>query len=228
VNRSWTIRVGLVAILVALAVLFAVSGPARELLRSLLGALQDMGPWGAVLLVVAFVASTLLLIPTPLLTIGAGFLFGPVAGLAVGMTAVVLGAVATQVAGRIVLRHVGRPLGLDGPRWTRVMDGVDEGGFGLLILLRMSYLFPYTWMNYAVAMTRAPVRANALATFLGMLPVIGLQVYVGSIARDLAEAISGGEGVGIVEILVLGAGAVISVGVMLHVAKVTRRKLGAP
>lgn len=225
-NRTRIIRVGLVAGVVALAVLFATSGPARELLRSLLQAVQDMGPWGAALLIGAFVVSTLLLIPTPLLTIGAGFLFGPGVGLVVGMAAVVLGALATQVAGRLALGRLGRPMGLEGPRWTRVMEGVDEGGFGLLVLLRMSYLFPYTWMNYAIAMTRATVPANALATFLGMLPMIGLQVYVGSIARDLTEALSGGDGVGVMEIVILGAGAAISVGVMLHVAKVTRRKLG--
>lgn len=225
-NRSKIIRVGLVVGVVALAGLFAVSGPARELLRGLLHAVQEMGLWGAWLLVGVFIASTLFVIPTPHLTIGAGFLFGPLLGLSVGMAAVVLGSVVTQVTGRLVLRRVGRPRGLEGPRWTRMIEGVDEGGFGLLVLLRMSYLFPYTWMNYAIAMTRASVPANALATFIGMLPMIGLQVYVGSIARDLTEALAGGEGVGVMEVAILGGGAAISVGVMIYVAKVTRRKLG--
>jgi uncharacterized membrane protein YdjX (TVP38/TMEM64 family) len=225
VNRTWIIRTGLVAIALVLVVVLATSGPARELLRSLLGAIQDMGPWGAVLLVSVFIASTLLLIPTPLLTIGAGFLFGPFVGLVVGMIAVVLGAVATQLAGRLLLPLLGRTLGFRNPKWARMVEGVDEGGFGLLILLRMSYLFPYTWMNYAVALTRASVPANASATFVGMLPMIWLQVYAGSVARDLTEVMSGGEGVGVLEIVILGGGAAISVGVMLHVARVVRRKL---
>ncbi len=225
-NRTWIIRVGLVIGVVAAAILFVVSGPARDLLRSLLHAVQDMGPLGAVLLIGAFVVSTLLLIPTPLLTIGAGFLFGPIGGIVTGMAAVVLGSLATQLVGRLVLRRLGRPRGLRHSKWTRVVEGVDEGGLGLLVLLRMSYLFPYTWMNYAIAMTRASLPANALATFIGMLPMISLQVYVGSLARDLTEALEGGDGIGIMEIAILGAGAAISVGVMLHVAKVTRRKLG--
>jgi len=138
---------------------------------------------------------------------------------------VTLGALATQVAGRSVLRRLGRPLGFRHPKWTRMVEGVDEGGLGLLVLLRMSYLFPYTWMNYAIAVTRTSIPANALATFVGMLPMIALQLYVGSLARDLAEALEGGDGIGMMELVVLGVGATISVGVMLHVARVTRRKL---
>ena len=225
-NRTWIIRVGIVVVVVGLVTLLAMSEPARTAFQDLLQYVQDLGPWGALLLIVAFILSTLLLIPTPLLTVGCGFLFGPFAGLAVGMTAVTLGALATQVAGRVLLRHLERPKGLRHPKWARVVEGVDEGGLGLLVLLRMSYLFPYTWMNYAVAMTRASLPANALATFVGMLPMIGLQVYVGSIAKNLTEALSGGEGVGMMEVMILGVGAAISVGVMFHVAKATRRKLG--
>ena len=225
-KRLWILRIGLGLALVALVTLVALSGPVRAVFQGLLGYLEDVGPWGAAVIIGAFAVSTVLLIPTPLLSLGAGFIYGPVAGLAVAMTGITLGAVTAQVSGRLVAGCLARSPGLRSPKWARVVEGVDEGGFRLLVLLRMSSLFPYTWMNYAIAMTRASLSANAAATFLGMLPMIALQVYLASLARDLTEALEGGGGVGWTEVAVLGLGAVISIAVILHVARVTRRKLG--
>lgn len=54
----------------------------RAIVAALLARVQEIGPWGAVILAVAYVPAAILFVPGSLLTLGAGFLFGPVRGTA--------------------------------------------------------------------------------------------------------------------------------------------------
>ena len=53
----------------------------------------------------------------------------------------------------------------------------------MVLLLRLSPVFPFTVLNYALGLTRIGFWPAVLASWLGMLPGTILFIYLGSIAR---------------------------------------------
>src|SRR5579862_3863854 len=71
----------------------------------LLTRVQQTGPWGAVILGVAYIPASILFVPASLLTLGAGFLFGPVKGTVIVSLGSTAGAAAAFIVGRRVARE---------------------------------------------------------------------------------------------------------------------------
>ena len=59
----------------------------------------------------------------------------------------------------------------------------------MVLLSRLSPVFPFTWLNYLLGMTTVRTAAYVLANLFGMLPGTVLYVYLGATARD---ALAGG------------------------------------
>jgi uncharacterized membrane protein YdjX (TVP38/TMEM64 family) len=138
-----------------------------------------------------YVLSTVLLLPGSALTLGAGFAWGPVLGVAVVSPVSVLAATAAFLLGRTFLRAgVERRLGAD-PRVLAIDRAVGEGGLKLVILLRLSPVLPFNLLNYALALTRVSLRDYVLGSALGMLPATVLFVYLGSLVTTGTELLSG-------------------------------------
>jgi len=165
--------------------------PVNQWLLALIERIQGMGPLGAVLFVVAYVAATVLLLPGSLLTLGAGFAYGPVYGTLLVMAASNLGANAAFLLGRTVMRErISRRIAGDA-RFSAVDAAVGAQGFRVVLLLRLSPLFPFNLLNYALGLTRVRQRDYALASVLGMFPATLLYVYLGSLITSVAQLTSG-------------------------------------
>ena len=54
----------------------------------------------------------------------------------------------------------------------------------MVLLTRLSPLFPFVWLNYFLGLTAVRTGAYILANLLGMLPAMFLYVYIGAAARD--------------------------------------------
>ena len=67
---------------------------------------------------------------------------------------------------------------------------LDERSFGMIALVRLSPLFPYALVGYALGATRITFWRHALATTLAIAPQTLLTCYIGSTVGDLA---TGGE-----------------------------------
>ena len=76
------------------------------------------------------------------------------------------------------------------PRFAAIDRAIAADGRRITFLLRLSPVFPFNLLNYALGLTRISFADFALAC-LGMLPGTLLYVYLGSLAGDLA-AIAGG------------------------------------
>jgi uncharacterized membrane protein YdjX (TVP38/TMEM64 family) len=78
---------------------------APELLRAALDWIRDLGPWGAAMFVLLYIAATVLLLPGSVLTLGAGAVFGVVHGAVLVSIAATLGATAAFLVGRYLARE---------------------------------------------------------------------------------------------------------------------------
>lgn len=161
--------------------------PVRQGILQLAAHIRGAGATGVVVFFAAYALSAVALVPGSLFTVGAGFAYGPVLGLAVASPASVLAATAAFVLGRTVLRDwVHRKVG-QSPRLAAVDRAVGRQGFRLVLLLRLSPLIPFNLLNYALSVTRIGLGQFVVASFIGMLPVTFLYVYLGSLVTTAAS-----------------------------------------
>lgn len=153
--------------------------------------IHGAGALGAGVYALAYLLATLLLLPGSILTAGAGFAYGPLWGTALVSPVSVLASTVAFVLGRYVARDwIGRRMS-GSPRFAAIDAAIGESGFKIVFLLRLSPIFPFNLLNYALGLTRVRVRDYILASFIGMLPGTFLYVYLGSLVTNASELLSG-------------------------------------
>ncbi|MGE3510741.1 MAG: TVP38/TMEM64 family protein [Vicinamibacterales bacterium] len=177
------------------------------------------------ILAVAYVPAAILFVPGSLLTLGAGFLFGPVRGtvlVSLGSTAGAAAAflVARRIAGPWVARRVaGRPT------LAAVMHAVETDAFKIVLLTRLSPVFPFNVLNYAFGLTSVPLSTYIVASWIGMLPGTIMYVLLGSAASSLAALLSGAAPRSSAQFALLAIGVVAAAVVTVLVARSARRAI---
>ena len=111
------------------------------------------------------------------------------------------------------------------PKFAAIDEAVGKEGFKIVLLLRLSPVFPFNLLNYALGLTRVSFRNYALASLIGMLPGILMYVYFGSAARSLAEVTAGKVQGGIAGQIFFWAGLVATIAVALFVTRIARKSL---
>jgi uncharacterized membrane protein YdjX (TVP38/TMEM64 family) len=148
---------------------------------------RESGAWGVALFAAIYVVCTVALIPASVLTMAAGFVYGPLYGLIVVVPAATLGATGAFLLGRTVLRGWVRRRMRSSPRAQALDRAVGREGFTLVVLLRLSPLVPFNVLNYALSLSGISAGRYVLATFLGIIPGTWLYVYLGSLVTEAAR-----------------------------------------
>src|SRR3990167_1956920 len=104
---------------------------------------RGTGPTGVAVFGAAYVVSTVALLPGSILTLAAGFAYGPVWGLAIASPASVAGATCAYLLGRTLLRDWAAKKVGGSPRAQAIDEAIEREGFKLVLLLRLSPLFPF-------------------------------------------------------------------------------------
>ena len=180
-------RIAIVALLAAGLVAALVLLPVHEWMVVFISWVRESGIYGALLFGVVYAGATVAFLPGSLLTLGAGFVYGPIWGLALVSPASVVGATAAFFLARGRLRPWVQTKVEGNERFAAVDRAVGREGFKIVTLLRLSPMFPYTLLNYSLGLTGVRPRSYILASFIGMLPGTFLYVYLGSLVPNLAE-----------------------------------------
>lgn len=184
-------RVIVLLVLGALAAAVVVRFPVAEWAVALVAWIRSAGVPGALVFAVVYVAATVLMLPGSLLTLGAGLAYGPVIGTALVSPVSVAAATCAFLLGRTAAREwVARRIA-NAPRFAAVDHAVGREGFRIVLLLRLSPLFPFTLLNYALGLTRVRLRDFVVASWVGMLPGTVLYVYLGSLLTSATELAAG-------------------------------------
>lgn len=228
VDKRTSFRKSRVAILLSLAAAIGAALmllPVKQYLQELLQAVRAMGAWGPVILALVYVVATVFMIPGSIMTLGAGFLFG----VAIGTVTVSLGSVAGASAAFLIGRTVARGWVEEKVAQNRRFRALDEAigreGFKIVLLIRLSPVFPFVFTNYALALTRICFRDFVLASWIGMLPGTLLYVYLGSTLKSLAELASGGYHGGTAQNVFFALGLAATFVVTVVITRVARAAL---
>ncbi len=135
-------------------------------------------PLGALLYLLAYAARPLLLFPATLLTVGAGVLYGPLAGVGLVLLGSNLSAVVAYGLGRSLGAELaGRALAH--PRLVGMARRLRTNAFEAVLTLRFLFT-PYDAVNYVSGTLRLPLKPFVLATAIGSLPGTLVFVFFGA------------------------------------------------
>ena len=152
--------------------------------------IHDAGLVGVLLFALVYIISTVAFLPASVLTLAAGFVYGPLLGTLIVSPVSVVAATCAFVLGRTLARdRIARRISRH-PRFTAVDEAVARQGFRIIALLRLSPLFPFNVLNYALGLTRVRLRDYVLASWLGMLPGTVLYVYLGSLLTSVNDVLT--------------------------------------
>jgi len=182
-----------------------------DLLQYVEQAVQTSGPLGAIVFVAAYVFATILLVPASALTIGAGYLFGPILGTALVSAGSTMGAGAAFLLSRTLARPLVESRLRGNQRFQAVSSAVSAKGAEVVLLLRLSPLFPFTLLNYGLGLSKVEFLPYIGASWIGMLPGTFAYVYLGSVGKATVDAASGGGEVQGVKLLLYVVGAIATI-----------------
>ena len=137
----------------------------------------------------------------------------------------VAGATCAFLLGRTVLRGWAQRQVERSPRVRAIDAAVEREGFKLVLLLRLSPIFPFNLLNYALSLTRLTLGQYVLASAIGMLPGTALYVYLGSLAPAAAELSSASRGGSATRTALYVVGLLATVAVVVIATRAARRAL---
>ena len=175
--------------------------------------INSLGAIGAVVFVLGYVLACIAFVPASILTLAAGAIFGLAKGIALVFVAAMLGATAAFLIARYVARRAIEKR-VDGNAKFAALDAaIGAQGRRIVFLLRLSPVFPFSLLNYALGLTRVTF-ADYIIGSIGMLPGTVLYVYYGRLVGDVA-ALAGGvkapKDAGYYAVLILGLVATVVV-----------------
>eukprot|EP01079_Euglenida_sp_SAG-EU17-18_P010372 gene10372-1879_t len=134
--------------------------------------------------------STITCIPTTPFNLAAGAVLGPSMGTAVVLSGCVLGAVACFSIAKSLLRSWATSLLESSPSMAALDTAVSEKGLRIVVLARLSPVFPFSQLSYVLGVSRVSALQHAFGTALGVAPSVGLYCWMGHSLRELAGTTS--------------------------------------
>jgi uncharacterized membrane protein YdjX (TVP38/TMEM64 family) len=177
-------RAALLAIVVATAIVAALLLPLREWSMQFEAYVGSLGTLGPLLFAFAYMVLTVLLFPASVLTLGAGSLFGLKTGFFTALLGANLGALCSFLLARSFLRDRVVRWTAAHPKFRFLDDAIGKQGFKMVLLCRLSPIFPFILLNYFLGLTSVRTGAYVLGNLFGMIPANFVFVYIGASAYD--------------------------------------------
>jgi uncharacterized membrane protein YdjX (TVP38/TMEM64 family) len=199
--------------------------PVKDWLIKSLEWTQGLGFWGYVFVAAFYIVACVLLLPGSILTLGAGFIFKVVRGsitVSIGST---LGACAAFLVGRTVARKWIAAKVAKNEKFAAIDEAVAQQGFKIVLLTRLSPVFPFNILNYAFGLTKISFWKYALGSWIGMMPGTIMYVYFGAGLRSLADVASGQVEKGTAGTIFFWIGLVATIVVTIFVTRVASNAL---
>ena len=193
-NKS-LVRVLVVGLIIALA--FLASGlPFADWLAGLENWARQNPFAGAVAYIALTVVATVALLPGWIMMMLGGLIFGLTLGITYAMLGIVCGAVAAFFVARSLTRKWVERRISGNIHLLALDDALDEKAFSIVALTRIALVFPFNILNYVYGVTRVGAATYAAGTAVGMLPVVAIYVYLGTLAHDISQILAQGANIG--------------------------------
>ena len=200
----------------------------QTILQTLILWVQGLGVLGPIVYIIIYNLATLLFIPGSLLTLKGGCLFGVFWGSAYVLIAATVGATLAFLIGRYLSRNWVMQQIEKYPKFKAIDQAVAKEGWKIVLLTRLSPVFPFNLLNYAFGVTQISLKDYVLGS-LGIVPGTIMYVYIGSLAGNLALTNTNHQPVTpetqmwqwIMQVL----GLIATVGVTVYISKIAQKAL---
>ncbi|KTD24567.1 MULTISPECIES: TVP38/TMEM64 family protein [Legionella] len=166
----------IVVILITSAIIFQEKAPI------ILSSIKELGWLAPILFLLIYCLATILLLPTMVLTLAGGALFGPLFGTLFNLMGATLGAACAFC--------ISRHLAIDwlaakrGPKLNKLISGVERRGWQFVALLRLLPIVPFNLVNYGLGITQIKFSHYILTTFIFLTPAEIIYTYCGHAGMD--------------------------------------------
>lgn len=184
---------------------------------------KNLGVPGAAAFVILFIFGTLVFFPVTLLAFSSGVLYGAVWGFSVSLLSAAAGACLAFLLSRYIFRDWIQKKMTESKKFRAFEEDVSKHGLKIVALSRVSFILPYTALNYAFGLTQIPFPRYALVTLLAMIPSSLLYTYLGSIAGTVADYFQSRKSLSPVEIIFSGITLAASVGLIVYLVSIIKK-----
>lgn len=224
-TRRKIVRVALLTMTALLIIWLVRITDTRYLVRLALQKIQSFGPLAPLYFMLAYVVACLTFFPGFILTLGAGILFGVVEGTLYVTTGATIGAGCAFLISRYFARDwVLEKFGAN-EKFRAIDDAVARDGWKVVGLIRLSPAFPFIPLNLLFGLTKVRFSHFLIATWIAMIPVCVMFVYLGTLIGDIAALGSQPMATGKAKWVVSGVGVVTTAIVTVFVTRLARRAL---
>ncbi len=187
---------------------------------------DGLGAVGPIVFMAGYAAATVAFVPGAVLSLAAGATFGLGPGVLYVMLGATTGASLAFLLARYVAREAIEQRIQGSARFAAVDRAIGREGFKIVMLLRLSPVFPFNLLNYSLGLTKVRF-ADYVAASIGMLPGSLLYTYSGVVVGDVIRLAGGAapeRGPVYYTVVVLGLAATVAVTAL--VTRTARRALG--
>ena len=184
--------------------------------------IDGLGVWGPIAFGLVYVVAVVAMLPASLLTLAGGATFGLLIGTVTVSLASNVGAAIALLIARYLARGRVEQFVSNRPKFAAVDQAIDEGGWKIVAMLRLSPAVPFNVQNYLYGLTSVRFGTCVLTSWIAMLPGTFLYVYLGHAAGSVTEQAGGRRPE---EWALLGFGLLATVAVTVYVTRLAQRKL---
>ncbi|MCS6813109.1 MAG: TVP38/TMEM64 family protein [Cyanobacteria bacterium] len=222
----WLKLIGLACVVAVLIVAIKVLD-LQALFQTMLAWVEGLGAWGPIAFIAIYSMATIMFVPGSLLTLGGGILFGVVWGSVYVFIAATTGATLAFLISRYLVRDWVAKQIAGNVKFAAIDQAIAREGFKVVVLTRLSPLFPFSLLNYAFGITNVSLSDYVLGS-ISMIPGTFLYVYIGSLLGDLATlgtAINLSPAAERLRIVLNSVGVIATIAVTLYVTSIARSAL---
>lgn len=194
-------------------------------LKNALQWVDGLGSVGAFAFILLYIIASVAFLPGSILTLGAGVVFGVVMGSLYVFIGATIGAIAAFLVGRYWARGWVVKKISGNEKFRAIDEAVAREGLKIVLLTRLSPIFPFNLLNYAYGVTGVSLKDYIFGS-IGMIPGTIMYVYIGSLAGSIAtigtESQPGNPGV---QWAIRIIGFIATVTVTIYVTKIARKAL---
>ena len=166
-----------IAIIAVCALLFQHNAPAIIEWTNTLGFIAP------IFFLLLYCLATILLLPTMVLTLAGGALFGPIIGTLFNLMGATLGAASAFCISRYLVSDW--LASKDNIRLTKLIAGVEGRGWQFVALLRLVPVIPFNLVNYGLGITRIKFSHYLITTVIFLIPAEIIFTYCGYAGMDI-------------------------------------------
>ena len=197
----------------------------QQVFRDVLDRISQLGLIGLMIFIVIYILACVLMLPGAILTLGAGVIFGVITGSVVVSIGSTIGAVFAFLIGRYLARDWVAGKITANEKFRAVDEAVAREGWKIVLLTRLSPVFPFNLLNYSFGLTKVRLSHYTFASWVGMIPGTIMYVYIGSLAGDLASVGVGERTSTPGEWMLYAVGLLATIAVTVYVTRLARKAL---